>query len=64
MSQLADADRVLIPQEAAALLGISVDELLDAARRNAVEGVYLGGLWRFSSAKVLNAAAKQAVRAA
>lgn len=45
-------DRVLVPREAAALLGISEAELLAKAKQREIPGVCLGGLWRFSSARL------------
>lgn len=45
-------DKVLLPQEAAEQLGISVDELLNAAGQGTVPGVCLGGHWRFSERRL------------
>lgn len=42
------ADRVLVPVEAAELLGLTVPKLLQLAERGAIPGVCLGGEWRFS----------------
>ncbi|WP_340672106.1 hypothetical protein REH65_33180 (plasmid) [Saccharopolyspora sp. ID03-671] len=46
------SDQVLTPSEAAELLEISEPELLAAAARRAIPGVCLGGVWRFSLAKI------------
>lgn len=54
-------ETVLLPDEAAELLQIPEAELLDLARRRAVPGVRLGGVWRFSRRRILST---QAVKAA
>lgn len=45
-------DQPLLPSEAATLLGITEQRLLVEASRGVVPGVCLGGVWRFSLAKI------------
>lgn len=51
-TEVMHCDQVLTPHEAAELLQMPEAELLDRARRRAVPGVCLGGVWRFSRLKI------------